>query len=85
MDRILEIGSIYKHFKGSEYRVIMTVINATAEGEVLVIYESLDSKMVWAREINEFLEELPEQRAEFFGQKYRFMTIEELTMPGIIF
>lgn len=81
--RKIKIG-IYRHFKGVEklYEVL-GIAKHTETEEELVIYKALynDDKvkqgMIFARPINMFLEEVPKEKENPTGQKYRFEYVEE--------
>ena len=53
----LEIGVIYKHYKGTNVRVIEEAIHSET-GEHLVIYVHLEDGVVWARPKHMFLENI---------------------------
>ncbi len=83
MKRELKIGK-YTHFKGKDklYQVIGEAVHSET-GERLVIYKALyDSKefsygQLFARPKEMFLEEVPPEKENPTGQKYRFEYIEE--------
>ena len=74
---------LYRHFKGENkiYEVLGTAMHTETEEE-LVIYRALyDDKMVkngdmFARAIKMFLEEVPKDKKNPTGQKYRFEFIK---------
>lgn len=69
----IEVGKIYKHFKGNLYLVLGIAKNSENE-EDYVIYKALyEDNLVWIRPLANFLEEVNKN-----NQKYRFekVTIE---------
>ncbi len=77
MERELKIGR-YKHFKGKDkvYEVIGEAIHTETE-EILVIYKEYNCNnknefKMFARPQKMFLEEVPEDKENPTGQKYRF-------------
>ena len=72
----IQIGSKWRHFKGS----IMEVINIAKNSETLedmVIYKHEDK--LWVRTISSFLssEDITTRSDNVTGQKYRFERIDE--------
>lgn len=51
----LEIGAIYRHYKGPKVRVLFEAVH-TETGEPLVIYLHLEDGAIWARPKKMFLE-----------------------------
>ena len=51
----LEIGAVYRHYKGTEARVLAEAIHSETE-EPLVIYLHLEDGVIWARPKKMFLE-----------------------------
>ena len=47
----IEIGAIYKHFKGNEYMVIAIGINTETEEKMVVYSPISDMSKVWIRPI----------------------------------
>lgn len=80
MERKLQIGEYYRHFKNHWYKVI-DIAEHTETGEKLAIYTPLyGAKGTFARPLNMFLEEVPEEKENPTNQKYRFMSLQELNL-----
>ena len=83
MNRKIEIGGIYHHFKGFIAKVI-TVAKHTETGETFVVYEcngkavnSNHEDGIYARPLEMFLSEVDHTKYPDIKQKYRFELIEE--------
>ena len=73
--RKLEIGSVYKHFKGNLYRV-EDVATHSETGEKYVVYRQMyGEKSLWIRPLEMFLEEVDHEKHPGSLQKYRFEEI----------
>ena len=79
--RKIEIGKLYKHFKGHVYKVIDIVLDCNTNNlenpDKVVIYQdqnNLDLK--WARSYDEFASEVDHQKYPDVKQKYRFEEIK---------
>ena len=71
MERVLECGALYRHFKGGLYRALFLARRAEDE-TVVVVYEPQYAKgTYWTRALDEFLSDA--------GQRYRFEKIENET------
>ena len=58
MDRTVEIGKIYKHFKGNLYRVL-TIGKYSDTKESLVIYQDIiNNEKIWVRPLKQFIEKV---------------------------
>ena len=83
MEENIKTGEYYKHFKGKNiYRILATNVTYTgtqSNGELtdLVIYQNIKDGKVFAREAEELLEELDEERQKQYHQKYRIVRISE--------
>lgn len=82
MNRQVQIGGTYHHFKGFTAMVI-TLATHTETGEMLVIYEctgkgDCDHKDgIYARPLEMFLSEVDHTKYPDVKQKYRFELIKE--------
>ena len=75
--RKLEIGKVYRHFKGNLYKVEDIAIHSET-GEEYVVYRAMyDSKKLWIRPKAMFLEEVDREKYPDVEQKYRFECIEQ--------
>ena len=64
-------GEVYRHFKGSWYKVIGIAIDSISENK-LVIYQSLaGEKMLFAKPVDSFLEEVDRRKYPWTIQRYR--------------
>ena len=83
MSRQIQIGSVYRHFKGFTAKII-TDATHTETGESLVVYEcngkavnSNHEDGIYARPLEMFLSEVDHTKYPDVKQKYRFELIEE--------
>jgi len=53
----LEIGTVYKHYKGAKVKVLFEAIDSETK-EHLVIYMHLEDGVIWARPKHMFLENI---------------------------
>lgn len=53
----LEIGAIYKHYKGAKVKVLFEAIDSETK-EHLVIYIHLEDGVIWSRPKHMFLENI---------------------------
>lgn len=77
----VQIGKVYRHFKGNYYFVENIALNSETKERMVVykpLYERTDSK-IWVRNEKMFLEEIPERKDNITGQKHRFELQEELS------
>lgn len=79
--REVKVGSIYRHFKGSYYKV-HHIVKHTESGEDMVVYEDLSGDRKWyARPLDMFNSEVDHTKYPEVTQKYRF---EELTSSEVV-
>lgn len=74
MERSIEIGKIYKHFKGHIYKVI----NFATDSETLekvVIYQNLETDEIWVRNYDMFNSLVDKEKYPNSEQNYRFEEI----------
>lgn len=78
--RKIKIGSIYKHFKGNEYKVIDIVNDCESEGnniKKVVIYEAMyGNNERWARKYDDFSSLVDHEKYPEISQKYRFEEVK---------
>ena len=75
--RNLEIGKVYKHFKGNLYRV-ENIAKHSETGEIYVVYRQMYGEQeLWIRPKDMFLEEVDHDKYPEVTQRYRFELIEE--------
>ena len=78
----VEIGKVYRHFKGNYY-FVENIAYDSENQERMVVYKPLykrdDSKNIWVRPQKMFLEEIPKRPDNITGQKHRFELVENLT------
>lgn len=75
MDREVQVGKIYRHFKGNYYRVIL-IAKHTETGEKMVVYQALYSNDntnygYFARPYDMFISEVDHEKYPDVKQKYR--------------
>lgn len=76
MERTIEIGKTYKHFKGHIYKVI----NIALDSEDLskkVVYENINDGKVWVRDYDMFNSLVDKEKYPDVDQKYRFECVDE--------
>ena len=77
----VEIGRVYRHFKGNYYFVENIVLDSENK-QRMVVYKALykrDDSQTWVRPESMFLEEIPERKDNITGQKHRFELVEEIS------
>ena len=76
----VEIGKVYRHFKGNYYYVENIALDSETQERLVVykpIYDREDSS-IWVRREKMFLEEIPERSDNITGQKHRFELCENI-------
>jgi len=78
----VEVGKMYRHFKGDYYRVLCIANDSenqvNGEPKQLVIYESLyGNHLVWARPIELFTSKVDKKKYPDSVQEYRFEKVNE--------
>ena len=77
----VQIGRVYRHFKGNYYFIENVALDSETQERVVIykpIYDRDDSK-IWVRRESMFLEKIDETRKDnLTGQKYRFELAEDL-------
>ena len=70
--RKIEIGAIYKHFKGNLYRV-EDIAKHSETGEDYVVYRQMyGEESLWIRPLDMFLEKVDKEKYPDVVQEYRF-------------
>ena len=82
MERIIEIGKKYKHFKGKLYKVIDIVYDSESnndeEYKKVVIYQALyGDNLKWARPYDMFNSLVDREKYPDVEQEYRFEEVDE--------
>lgn len=81
MDAV-NIGKVYRHFKGNYYFVENVAYHSETQ-ERMVVYKPLynreDSRTLWVRPEKMFLGEIPQRPDNITGQKHRFELVEDLS------
>lgn len=73
----IQIGRIYKHYKGKHIKVICIGLDSESKNEMVVIEELEESQgypkgQIWIRSIEDFFDKVNEN-----NQKYRFELVED--------
>lgn len=76
MEREIEIGKIYKHFKGHVIKVV-AFAEHTETNEKMVIYINQDTNKTWARPYDMFNSLVDKHKYPGVNQKYRFEEFNE--------
>lgn len=81
MEKEVQVGKVYQHFKGNYYYVVNVAYDSETQERMVVykpLYEREDKKMLWVRPEVMFLSEIPERPDNITGQKTRFTLCEDL-------
>lgn len=77
MDREIQVGEIYRHFKGNRYEIIALGMNADTR-ENVVIYKALYGEgRVFVRSYAGFVSEVNRKKYPDADQKYRFERVDD--------
>ena len=77
--RNIKIGGIYKHFKNKYYIILDIVNDCEEDNNKIVIYKALYGEYkVWARNYDDFINEVDHDKYPNVLQKYRFEEIEDV-------
>ena len=77
----VEIGRVYRHFKGNYYFVEDIAYDSETKERMVIykpLYEREDGRKIWVRPEKMFLEEIPERPDNITGQKTRFALVTDL-------
>ena len=78
----VEIGKVYRHFKGNYYFVENIAYDSETTERIVVykpLYEREDKKTLWVRPEKMFLSEIPIDRPDnITGQKHRFEIAQDI-------
>ena len=82
MERVIEIGKKYKHFKGKKYKVLDIVFDSESnndeEFKKVVIYQALyGDNLKWARPYDMFNSLVDREKYPDVEQEYRFEEVDE--------
>jgi hypothetical protein len=71
-----EKASLFRHFKGKEYK-ILTIAKDCEDLKDLVVYKAeYDNNQCWVREINDFFSLVDKNKYPDIKEKYRFEKIK---------
>lgn len=76
MERVIETGKKYKHFKGHIIKVI-SIAEHTETMKKLVVYEHLGDNRIWARPYDMFNSLVDREKYPDVEQEYRFEEVDE--------
>ena len=79
MERRIQIGKKYRHFKGNLYKVVDIALNSESDNEEkIVIYEALYGEHIhWARPYDMFNSFVDKEKYPTVAQKYRFEEVDD--------
>ena len=81
MERKIEVGKTYKHFKGNLYKVIDIVYDSESNNDdelkKIVVYQALYGEhLKWARPYDMFNSLVDKEKYPDVKQKYRFELVD---------
>lgn len=75
--RDVEVGAIYKHFKGHKVKVLAIARDTENTDSYAVIYEHLGDREIWYRPYDMFISEVDHEKYPEVTQRYRFEKVKE--------
>ena len=75
-ERKIEVGAVYRHFKGHEVRVLAVAKDTEYVSAYSVVYEHLGDGTTWSRPYDMFVSEVDHEKYPEVKQKYRFEKVE---------
>ena len=75
MKREVQVGHVYRHFKGTLYKVIC-ICKDSEDLSLKVVYEDEFSKKIWVRDKEAFLSLVDKDKYPNANQKYRFELVD---------
>ena len=82
MERVIEVGKVYRHFKGHVYKVIAIAYDSENYDEEnpnksrMVVYEDVNNKISWVRPYDMFNSLMDKEKYPDIECKHRFEEIE---------
>lgn len=77
MERQIQFGRVYKHFKGNKYIPIMLAENSET-GEIMILYKALYGEYkIYVRPYDMFVSPVDKDKYPEAKQYYRFELLEE--------
>ncbi len=76
MERTVNVGEVYRHFKGNVYEIVALAVNADNREQV-VVYKSLSNGKVFVRSYAGFVGEVNKNKYPDSPQKYRFELVSD--------
>lgn len=77
----IEVGKIYKHFKGHTYKIIAIAFDSESDEEPprkMVVYQDLNNDhKIWVRPYDMFNSLVDREKYKDVKQKYRFEEIKK--------
>ena len=76
----VQIGKVYRHFKGNYYFVEDIAYDSETQERMVVykpLYDREDGRSLWIRPEKMFLEQIPERPDNITGQKSRFELVND--------
>lgn len=76
MERLIEVGKTYRHFKGHLVNVV-NIAKHTETMEQLVVYKHLGTNEYWARPYDMFNSLVDKNKYPDIEQEYRFEEVDD--------